>query len=311
MPKFFPTFGELRFEDTLSQSRVNAHKNGYELLKLLNEISDWDTKQVFQVATAESATAGLALSTLVDIPFGGAYKYGCFGVYDTDAKRVMLGVQVEDVYTLKCAREMAEGILRNSNASIAISITGNAMPLQTSKEEIEKVGEVFIGIAMYTGERRISSYVNVYNFCEKDPLSNSVSSICKLWYTNTIAEKIINAELSTQEKKRISSKYKGVDTLLDGKNPFEITSFLASYIRNMIVATAFRDCIHYIKINRKRIVVPQFLIKNKEVLRDNNVRKNFPKDTNNALLDRKRIMSKCNTHKCNDSDRTVTKVFNV
>lgn len=311
MPKFFPAFGELRFEDVLSQSRINAHKSAYDLLKLLNEISDWKKQQVFSVATAESATAGLAFSTLVDIPFGGSFKYGCFGVYDTDAKRVMLGVKVEDVYTLKCAREMAEGILRNSNATIGIAITGNAMPYQSSKEEIEKVGEVFIGISMYTDEKKITSYANVYNFCESDPMTNSMAGICKLWYTNTIAEKIINETITDEQKRTLTSKYKGVEMLLDGNNPFEITSFLASYVRNMIVATAFNDCIRYVKLNRKKIVVPQFLIKNKEALADKDIRKNFPKDTNNMILFRKSLNTSCKTKNCNDSERKVVKLFNA
>jgi PncC family amidohydrolase len=310
MPKFFPNFGELRFEDVLSSSRVEAHKHGYELLKLLNEISDWNTNQVFSVATAESATGGLAFSTLVDIPFGGSYKYGCFGVYDTDAKRVMIGVQVDDVYTLKCAKEMAEGILRNSNAAIAISITGNAMPLQTTKEEIEKVGEVFIGIAFYTGEKKIKSYANVYNFCEKDPVTKSTASICKLWYTNTISEKILSGELTEKQKKAFIKKYKGIGSLIDGNNPFEITSFLASYIRNMIVAQAFQDCLKYVKLNRKVIVVPKFLIENKQALAVSNVRKTFPKDTNNKVLSRHGIKARCVTKNCNDADRKVKKLFN-
>lgn len=311
MPKFFPSFSEVRFEDTINAARIEAHKNGYELLKLLNEISDWDKNQVFSVATAESATAGLAFSTLVDIPFGGSFKYGCFGVYDTDAKRVMLGVQVEDVYTLRCAREMAEGILRNSNASIGISITGNAMPLQTTKEEIEKVGEVFIGIAMYTGEKKMVSYANAYNFCDKDPVTNATSNICKLWYTNTIAEKILNNELTASEKTRISSKYKGVESLLDGKNPFEITSLLATYIRTMIVARAFKDCIRYVKRNKNKILVPKFLIYDKANLAQQTVRDMFPTNTNNVLLHRENIVSSCHTQNCNDKERRVRKTFNV
>ena len=311
MPKYFPSFGEVRFEDTINTARMKAHKNGYELLKLLNEISDWDTKQVFSVATAESATGGLAMSTLVDIPFGGAYKYGCFGVYDTDAKRVMLGVKVEDVYTLRCVREMAEGILRNSNATIGIAISGNAMPDQSKKEDIEKVGEVFIGIAIYTSEKKITSYANAYNFCENDPITKSASNICKLWYTNTMAEKILKSELPDTMRSQMISKYPGVSSLFDGNNPFELTSLLATYIRNMIVAKAFEDCAHYVKINKKKIVVPQFVIENKSQLAKQSVRTKFQPDTNNVLLARKGITSSCKTKNCNDKIRRVSKTFSA
>ena len=309
MSKFFPTFGELRFEDVLAQSRIDAHKNGYNLLKLLNDISDFKTNQVFAVATAESATAGLVFSTLVDIPFGGSFKYGCFGVYDTDAKRVMLGVEVEDVYTLKCAKEMAEGILRNSNASIGISISGNVMPLQDSQESVERVGEVFIGVAFYIGEKSIKSFTNVYNFCEEDPVDNSVSSICKLWYTNTMSERLLSKELTAKQKEKFVKKYKGIGSLLDGYNPFEITSLMASYLRNMITRQAFADCIRYIEANRTTIIVPQFVIQNKAQLALASVRKAFPKDTNNKVLDRTNIKSKCVSTNCGDSKRKVKKLF--
>jgi nicotinamide mononucleotide (NMN) deamidase PncC len=64
----------------------------------------------------------------------GDHKYGAFSVYNTDAKRVFLGLRVENVYTRRCAKEMAEGILKNSNATIGIAVTGNAMPYPENKE---------------------------------------------------------------------------------------------------------------------------------------------------------------------------------
>ena len=64
------------------------------------------------LATAESLTRGLIFSTLVDMPLGGSTKYGCFSVYDTDAKRIFLGVNAGDLYTHRCATEMAVGVLK-------------------------------------------------------------------------------------------------------------------------------------------------------------------------------------------------------
>ena len=72
------------------------------------------------LATAESLTGGLIFSTLVDMPLGGSTKYGCFSVYDTDAKRIFLGVTAPDVYTHRCATEMAVGVLKNSNARLQL-----------------------------------------------------------------------------------------------------------------------------------------------------------------------------------------------
>jgi nicotinamide mononucleotide (NMN) deamidase PncC len=93
----------------------------YNLLKLLNGTD-------IQIATSESLTAGLIMSTLVKIPWAGWHKYGCTGVYDTDAKRVFNSVMVDDVYTHTCAKEMAIGLLNNSNATLTLAVTGNAMP---------------------------------------------------------------------------------------------------------------------------------------------------------------------------------------
>ena len=159
-----PNYDALTPMSEIQKIQAEAHKAAYDLLIEIN-------KTKLQIASAESLTAGLIFSVLVDIPFAGANKYGNFGVYDTDAKRAMLGVQVKDVYTHLCAKEMAVGVLKNSNATIAIAVTGNAMPY---KGDEEKLGEVFIGIAGYTSENEISVSTKSYNFCKG-------LSTCKLW----------------------------------------------------------------------------------------------------------------------------------
>lgn len=82
-----------------------------------------------QVVTAESLTAGMIASTLVDLSPGyGSYVYGGFAVYDSDAKRKFLGVHEADVYTPACARQMAAGALEASRATASIAVTGQAGP---------------------------------------------------------------------------------------------------------------------------------------------------------------------------------------
>jgi nicotinamide mononucleotide (NMN) deamidase PncC len=158
-----PTFDELmpskKSSKTILAIKRKATEKGYELLKLMNEKTKWKNSddrisndKYLQIATSESLTCGLIMSTLVDIPWGGYMKYGGFGVYDTDAKRVFNKVSVDDVYTHKCASEMAIGVLKNSNATIAISVTGNAMPFN---DHVQMLGEVFIGIAGYDSEGKI------------------------------------------------------------------------------------------------------------------------------------------------------------
>ena len=88
-------FSDVAFHYKLAEVKSNAHQYAVNLLNKIGE-KNWE----LQIATAESLTAGLIFSTLGDIPFGGRNKYGCFSVYDTDAKRVLLGVTADDVYKI-------------------------------------------------------------------------------------------------------------------------------------------------------------------------------------------------------------------
>lgn len=194
---FPPDYNQVDPLSVVDDAKSQAHKSAYELLKKIitikKEHSDNNKNIDIYIGTAESLTAGLMFSTLVDIPFGGAFKYGCFGVYNTDAKRVFIGVDEPDVYTHNCAKQMAVGILLNSNATLGIAVTGNSMP---TKDDEHKIGEVFIGIATYVRNPNSSSSsssssssncvikvsTSVYNFCENE-------STCNLWYNNSLNEK--------------------------------------------------------------------------------------------------------------------------
>ena len=279
-----PSFSSLRFEDVLNQARIDAHKSAYDLLKYLDEISDWDTKNIFQVATAESLTAGLMFSTLVDIPIGGSYKYGCFGVYDTDAKRVFLGVDVDDVYTHKCAKQMSEGVLKNSNASIAIAVTGNAMPYQQidNMKAAAQLGEVFISISCYNSDKTIVTKTTSHNFCKDE-------YICKLWY-DTIK---IESELSRISNVKNNPMFTSV---IDGFNESIITSNVSNFIRNKTTEQAFKNAISFLKYQKDKnaIIIPSFIIKN--VLPNNQL-------NNTMLIDsRKKVKSECFDTMCDNTD---------
>jgi nicotinamide mononucleotide (NMN) deamidase PncC len=199
----FPTYKELIMEpDNISGCEVsgcevsgNLIKDmenktleaGYDLLKFCQEkleaTQDNETKATcrLQIATSESLTAGLIMSTLVKLPVSGWAKYGCCGVYDTDAKRVYLNVQVDDVYTHRCAKEMAIGMLNNSTATLAISVTGNAMPYFTN---LDRLGEVFIGIATYAeynGKDSIIYTTKAVNCCLGMDEESQFKDKCKEW----------------------------------------------------------------------------------------------------------------------------------
>jgi nicotinamide mononucleotide (NMN) deamidase PncC/exonuclease III len=160
-----------------------AQSAAFDILKILDTIESnkWSDNTYIghTLATAESLTAGLIMSTLVDIPWGGYLKYGCFGVYNTDAKRTFLSVKVDDVYTHQCAEEMAIGTLNNSNATIAIAVTGNAMPLNpthSGNTMYQGLGEVFIGIAGYDTDGKIICRTTQANACHSE-----LFTTCRKW----------------------------------------------------------------------------------------------------------------------------------
>jgi len=100
------------------------------------------------VVTAESLTAGMIVSYLVDVPFRGAYIYGGHAVYDSDAKRVFLGVREPNVYTEACSRQMARGAIDSSRALVGVAVTGEAGPV--SKSNLTVLGIVNYAISLKT-----------------------------------------------------------------------------------------------------------------------------------------------------------------
>tara|TARA_Y200000002_G_scaffold357117_1_gene339414 strand:+ start:438 stop:1562 length:1125 start_codon:yes stop_codon:yes gene_type:complete len=184
-----PSFEYLIAKDSnLESLKLEAQRAAYEVIIKLEELSNstagW---RPLQIATTESLTAGLIMSTIVDVPYGGWCKYGCTAVYDTDAKRVFNGVKVDDVYTQMCAKEMAVGLLKNSNASVAISVSGNAMP---DPKDVHKLGEVFIGVAGYKSENEIVYETISINSCieSKDEYPMFIE-LCKKWFEDVNAKR--------------------------------------------------------------------------------------------------------------------------
>jgi nicotinamide-nucleotide amidase len=93
-----------------------------------------------KVATAESCTGGLLASLLTDIEGAGHGFDRGFVTYESTAKQQMLGLPADltdrnDAVTSAVARAMAEGALQNSEADIALSVTGFAGPGGEGAEE--------------------------------------------------------------------------------------------------------------------------------------------------------------------------------
>lgn len=298
-----PPVEALRPQDVLMEQITLAHRAAYDLIALLDSISNWDTKQVFQVATTESLTAGLMFATLVDIPIGGAYKYGAFAVYDTDAKHLFNGVTAHDVYTHKCARDMAVGVLKNTNASVAIAVTGNAMPYQSSDDNLRQLGEVFIGVAAYVqegGEMKIKVRTTVFNAC----LESRFPRVCSLWFDNVYQERQLKSTLGQLSPPLNADTMKKITRLIDGINDPELTSLMSNYIRNYTVEKAIRECIAFLTENKASLVVPPFVqeaarkkyFDTIESLGDTNV-------TNNKYLERPSLQILCENDTCIDETR--------
>ena len=101
------------------------------------------------IATAESCTGGMIAAALTDQPGSSAIFERGFVTYSNEAKIELLGV---DPITLSdhgavseaTAREMAQGALRNSRATIAVSVTGIAGP---GGSEFKPEGRVCFGLA--------------------------------------------------------------------------------------------------------------------------------------------------------------------
>ncbi len=85
------------------------------------------------LATAESCTGGMVAAALTDIPGSSDVFDRGFVTYSNAAKTQMLGVSAATLaahgaVSEQVAREMAEGALAHSVATLAVSITGIAGP---------------------------------------------------------------------------------------------------------------------------------------------------------------------------------------
>jgi hypothetical protein len=169
-----------------------------------------------------------------------------FGVYDTDAKRTFISVKVDNVYTHECAKQMAIGTLNNSNATIAIAVTGNAMPLNpthANQSSHKELGVVWIGVAGYNEKGEIICDTKEIRACDIKLDGGSIRPLCDRWIKT-----IENGINKTQ--KYYSSKY----------NTRNLTATVSQCIRYIVVTEALKFAEqHIVKFH-----VPEFIIQRKE-----------------------------------------------
>jgi nicotinamide-nucleotide amidase len=111
-----------------------------------------------KIATAESCTGGLVAAVLTEIA-GSSDVVDCgFVTYSNEAKQSMLGVPAVTLkrygaVSSETAAAMAIGALKNSQADLAVSITGIAGPGGGTRQK--PVGLVYFA-AMSRGGRRLA-----------------------------------------------------------------------------------------------------------------------------------------------------------
>ena len=120
-----------------------------KIATLAGEVAAVLTEQKLTLAVAESCTGGGLCQALTDIPGSSAWFDRGFITYSNQAKIEMLGVsstllEQYGAVSFEAARAMVEGVHGQSNAELAIAITGIAGPGGGTAEK--PVGTVFFGI---------------------------------------------------------------------------------------------------------------------------------------------------------------------
>jgi nicotinamide-nucleotide amidase len=115
-----------------------------------------------KITTAESCTGGLVASCITAIPGSSAVFDSGYVTYSNDAKTSMLGVPRDAVAQFGAvsdivAAAMAEGAMAQSNADIAVAVTGIAGPDGGTKEK--PVGLVYLAVAQRGKDAQVKRYV--------------------------------------------------------------------------------------------------------------------------------------------------------
>ena len=111
------------------------------------------------IATAESCTGGMISAALTDVAGSSDVFDRGFVTYSNEAKMQMLGVrhatlEAHGAVSEAVAREMAEGALDHSTATLAVSVTGIAGP---GGSEFKPEGRVCFGLAQARRETQVET----------------------------------------------------------------------------------------------------------------------------------------------------------
>lgn len=104
-----------------------------EIVDLAQRVVDENAAAGRSLVLAESCTGGLVASAITEIPGSSAVLDRGFVTYSNKAKQAALGVPSDIIeafgaVSVACAFAMAQGALENSDADVAVAISGIAGP---------------------------------------------------------------------------------------------------------------------------------------------------------------------------------------
>lgn len=104
-----------------------------DIESLAKRVVEENTKAGRTVALAESCTGGLVAGAVTEIAGSSSVLDRGFVTYSNEAKMEMLGVSSDIIETfgavsIACVWAMAQGALQNSNADVAVAVSGVAGP---------------------------------------------------------------------------------------------------------------------------------------------------------------------------------------
>ena len=122
----------------------------------LNALYSLAIKLRSKIVSAESCTAGLLAASLTELPGSSVFYEQGFITYSNHSKTRVLGVENKTLkkygaVSEEVAKEMADGALKRSKSTIAISITGIAGP---GGSDFKPEGLVCFAVAKENGKIR-------------------------------------------------------------------------------------------------------------------------------------------------------------
>ena len=134
-----------------------------ELRDLAGQLGECMTSKGMKLASAESCTGGWLAKIITDIPGSSAWFVGSVVSYSNEAKQRLLGVSADTLAEFGAVSgdtvlEMSDGLFAQTDADVAVSISGIAGPDGGSDDK--PVGLVWLS----WGKRDKSVFANAFNF---------------------------------------------------------------------------------------------------------------------------------------------------